>query len=532
MAEPDVEQLLGGFATNTLTADERKALYDAALRNQQLFDMLADEQALKELLNDPVTRRQIAASIRQGPAAEASSWLGSVSQWIQRPTNLALTGGLATAVIAAILFTRVYEEGLRRAQETTVTEDRLRSVRTEPEEVPAVSIQESESRKRSDMKSSAAEHQRVGTPSEPTSVGDSPIPARSPSEGEHNKRELPVAEELASADRPPAGGHKESGSRKDNRIAPSKAKDRTRLDQRQSGDAAPTKSLNKKQEVTTRSSTAVTEQLEATTAPPGKLPSRLAQVRQLSARALFYGASPGQQPTTQPGASVFRDDSVASPEQEEHVAAGEQDRLQPVPAAPPSASESRIERPTYAGLRYSFISRTPQGDIEREPTAAWASDQDVHLTVEANSEGYLVVWEQVGEGSPMLLFPNAGEPLTDASKPARLRAGVRQVIPLPKAEAIKGHHSRKLGIRWSRTLLALSHLLATTPHAPGTEPKLSMGRSAQPGRTGRPAAPQDYLVETIGDNNAGARPERAVYVMRPAADPAGVIWVDIPLESR
>jgi hypothetical protein len=53
MTPQEIEKLLGGYATNTLSSEERTALFDAALGNQTLFDALADEQALKELLDDP-----------------------------------------------------------------------------------------------------------------------------------------------------------------------------------------------------------------------------------------------------------------------------------------------------------------------------------------------------------------------------------------------------------------------------------------------------------------------------------------------
>ncbi|MEX5215109.1 MAG: hypothetical protein NW703_13195 [Nitrospiraceae bacterium] len=59
MAESDLGKLLGGFATDTLTAEERQALFTAALRDQQLFNALADEQALKELLADPAVCRKL-----------------------------------------------------------------------------------------------------------------------------------------------------------------------------------------------------------------------------------------------------------------------------------------------------------------------------------------------------------------------------------------------------------------------------------------------------------------------------------------
>ena len=48
MPEPELEKLLGGFAADTLTPKERETLFRAALHDQQLFNALADEQALKD----------------------------------------------------------------------------------------------------------------------------------------------------------------------------------------------------------------------------------------------------------------------------------------------------------------------------------------------------------------------------------------------------------------------------------------------------------------------------------------------------
>ena len=42
---PDLHKLLGGYAAGTLTPEERRALFDAALADQALFDALADEEA-------------------------------------------------------------------------------------------------------------------------------------------------------------------------------------------------------------------------------------------------------------------------------------------------------------------------------------------------------------------------------------------------------------------------------------------------------------------------------------------------------
>ena len=86
MSEHHMEKLLGAFAADTLTPDEKQSLYRAALQNQELFNALADEQALKELLADPDVRRRLLASLeRKGisGAGGLSSWL----DWFRRPTG-------------------------------------------------------------------------------------------------------------------------------------------------------------------------------------------------------------------------------------------------------------------------------------------------------------------------------------------------------------------------------------------------------------------------------------------------------------
>ena len=73
MSEHDLEKLLGGFAADTLTPEEKQTLYTAALQDQQLFNALADEQALKELLADPDVRRRLLASLEQ-KSASGTGW--------------------------------------------------------------------------------------------------------------------------------------------------------------------------------------------------------------------------------------------------------------------------------------------------------------------------------------------------------------------------------------------------------------------------------------------------------------------------
>jgi hypothetical protein len=97
MPRDDLEKLLGGYATNTLTGAERKALFEAALTDQALFSALADEQALKDLLDDPRSRRHLLAALEAMEKKKA---------WFQQPWSWALAGSLAAGVLAVTLVVR------------------------------------------------------------------------------------------------------------------------------------------------------------------------------------------------------------------------------------------------------------------------------------------------------------------------------------------------------------------------------------------------------------------------------------------
>ena len=89
MTRQEAEKLLGGYATGTLTEQERSLLFSAALEHQELFDALAGEEALRELLADAAARRRL---------------LGELSE-SRRPFWRPLSAGLAASLAgAALLF--------------------------------------------------------------------------------------------------------------------------------------------------------------------------------------------------------------------------------------------------------------------------------------------------------------------------------------------------------------------------------------------------------------------------------------------
>ena len=122
MPEHELEKLLGAFASDTLTPDEKQRLYHAALQDQHLFNALADEQALKELLTDPAVRRRLLQALQQtnpSGAGGSRSWI----DWFRRPANLAWAGGFTTVLLAVVLGTKLYQDSLKQAAPSLAAEE-------------------------------------------------------------------------------------------------------------------------------------------------------------------------------------------------------------------------------------------------------------------------------------------------------------------------------------------------------------------------------------------------------------------------
>jgi hypothetical protein len=100
MNREDIQKLLGGYATGTLTPEEQQALFAAALEDQEIFDALGREQALRDLLREPSAKAQLLAAL-EAPAAERSGFWS----WMRRP----MVAGLATACVAGIAILAVWQ---------------------------------------------------------------------------------------------------------------------------------------------------------------------------------------------------------------------------------------------------------------------------------------------------------------------------------------------------------------------------------------------------------------------------------------
>jgi len=66
------KKLLGGYATGILSEEEKTVLYSAALENQEIFNALMDEDALKQILDNPKSRASVIAALELSPQAPSA----------------------------------------------------------------------------------------------------------------------------------------------------------------------------------------------------------------------------------------------------------------------------------------------------------------------------------------------------------------------------------------------------------------------------------------------------------------------------
>jgi hypothetical protein len=99
----DPKQLLGGYATDSLTDVERQDLLRAALDDQALFDTLVEEEGLRELLADAEARQQVLGALEPPDRWER------FRAWLRRPATVADLLTVAAALVVAVVAQQVYQ---------------------------------------------------------------------------------------------------------------------------------------------------------------------------------------------------------------------------------------------------------------------------------------------------------------------------------------------------------------------------------------------------------------------------------------
>lgn len=97
MNREDIQKLLGGYATDTLTPEEQQVLFEAALDDQELFDALAREQSLRDLLRGEGAKAQLLAVLNDRPLP----WYARlVAGWRPLAAAAVMAGVTTVAVVA------------------------------------------------------------------------------------------------------------------------------------------------------------------------------------------------------------------------------------------------------------------------------------------------------------------------------------------------------------------------------------------------------------------------------------------------
>jgi hypothetical protein len=96
MNRDTIQKLLGGYATGTLAPEQQRALFAAALAHQELFDALARDQSLRDLLRDPAARAQVLMALDTAPVRwYKKRW------WLPAAAAAAMAGIGVMAVVVA-----------------------------------------------------------------------------------------------------------------------------------------------------------------------------------------------------------------------------------------------------------------------------------------------------------------------------------------------------------------------------------------------------------------------------------------------
>jgi hypothetical protein len=479
MSEHELERLLGGFATDTLTPEEKQRLYNAALQDQQLFNALADEQALKELLTDPVVRRRLLQALNQTSTSGAGgslSWL----DWFRRPASLAFAGGLAAAIFAVVLGTKIYQDSLKQAARSVATEDTTQTV------PPA--------------------------PAAPASQPARPQAAESKEKIKNNlSPAVDLTKKAASADTLVKREQSAQAPPKEQRAsdaASARLKQRSELDEVRKPAEAPVAALGKSAEEATKSAD---KELAASSVPPiaPTAPAPLqaqasgsavgAVSPNVSARALFYG---GEKARSDGAAMIQEPELAMKPSAAPGPQANRPEQKKDEIVAPGKSTQAGIQLKPL-GLRYSLIMLGPGGiDIEVDPSTPVGKDNAPRLTVQTNETGYLSVSSiQPTSNKPTALFPSSGEGYVTGGK----------TIVIPLASIFEGEQTAeqpRLLVWFSRSQRVESSSLPDDRNA------------------------LNLLVEHVAHGQPGTPAEYAVYVVNPAPTPSSLVLVEIPLAVR
>jgi len=405
MNREDIEKLLGGYATGTLTPEEQQALFAAALEDQALFDNLAREQALHDLLRDPAARANLLAAL---DAPRPRPW-----RWLLQPA--VLTGAVAALALVTVYVVREKRPAARPAAIETA------QVRQFPPPQPAAPEPKPEE---NPVKQGEAAHAASGA-----AVTASPVVPLV------ERKETAVKSENAPAGAPAAVEKRAEPMKDAAAPAPLAA-----VPPEAPGGGPATKK--------TADTLVIDGSLRKEKAPggvvggvaPGERPfsmTRDDRSAAVSAQVLFYGSAPPVQ--TVKTAAERGGAGGAGPRQQQVT----QQQVYQALAANQVAAKALTQ---YLGVKWSVLRMQPDGDF----TAADANDlhagDTVKLRFETNEAGYL----RIAERQPGNVIRTVSDQPVERQQPFET-APVR----------LEGSGSREFAVLFSRQPQAASDRLDT-----------------------------------------------------------------------
>ena len=360
MKREDIDKLLGGYATGSLTPEEREALFGAALEDQSLFNQLAEEEPLRQLLSDPGARSHLLAALDAAP----QPWYRRLAERMGRPGGMAAAAVAAALMIAATVYVQ-YEPWRERPALLT----QLRRP-DKPFEPPAVNQPEAAP---------------VPLPPPP---GLAPAPERKE-----------IAEMAARAPAAPFPGGAGSGVMGGviGGVPGGVPQGKLEIASRDQGNQTAGSSGQ-------RPETAAAPALPPRTMAKAISPQPAGEAGAPNARALF-DAPPAQ--LSFAAAEERADKRAAAP-----AAADAKERAKG--AGPPAAQRSLARSASvvapaapvpHLGLRYAVLRRGPDGQFTAvDPSAVFTTAEPLRLLFEPNDAGYLYVLQREASGGWRQLF--------------------------------------------------------------------------------------------------------------------------------
>jgi len=379
----EIEKLIGGYAAGTLTPTEREELFAAAMDDQELFDILAEEQALKEILDDPEDRKFLRESLGEAgksPHSEEKKAWWRLSFWPMAAGLATVAAGLAIVTVVGI------QQTTRESPEIAATKPAANTPASEPpKEIADARITTAAPPERARKKALAAEEP---APTKAKAVKDTAVaaPEQPKREADQKPAEAAVADKQAAVPAappppPPASQPVQVAAveRKEAPPAPASA-------------AGPSASqlyqTQFRQTQMEQQTQLMRQQQQLSRFAAGELrgggASRDQDTRAKRAAAPPSGSASGRAAAA-PGATAPTDASKA---EENESAVQQQQQSGPI---------------RNAGIRYQILRRNSQGQfVETRLDTRFEADDEIVWRVEKNSGGIVTVLVQTpGSASPV-----------------------------------------------------------------------------------------------------------------------------------